>query len=147
MGLFDKFSKSSDIFPKNELEAWMGIFYACISADDDVDDSELEALVELISKKEKFSSIDDLVPLYKRAANAKSTLGGDDLIKACCPVIDIEYKPTIFSMAVELVFADGTVESEEEQVIELIAKELGIAPDLATKIIDVIIIKNKGNVN
>jgi uncharacterized tellurite resistance protein B-like protein len=147
MGLFDKFTKSGEDFPKNEAEAWMGIFYACISADGEVEDSEIDALVELIGKKEQFARIDDLVPLYRRASKAESSIGNIELIKACCPLIEEEYKSTVFSMAVDLVATDGDIAIEEEKLIYILKDELEIDSDLASRIVEVIGIRNKGNIN
>jgi hypothetical protein len=49
----------------------------------------------------------------------------------------------VFAMACDLLFSDGIVNYEEEQMLEQLQETLGIEADLATNIVEVIVIKNK----
>jgi uncharacterized tellurite resistance protein B-like protein len=149
MGLFDKFVKKSEATaytykPLSDYEAWMGILYACISADGEVGDSEIDSLSRMLVFKKKFDGI-ELAPLYKNVAEAKLKIGSNGLIDSCCSVVKEEDKPTLFSMSVEIVLADGILEEDEKKVIEYIATAMSIDSNLVEKIIEVMLIRNKGN--
>lgn len=148
MGLFDQFiKKSKDIIykPTSDLEAWIGILYACMSSDGVVSDVEIDALTRMVVHKQKFKGV-DISPLYESVFEAKLKIGGIGLVEACSEFINDSDKDTLFSMAIEIVLADGILEKDEEKVIELIADRMKINPELANTIIQVMLIRNRGNV-
>lgn len=148
MGLFDQFiKKTKDIIykPHSDLEAWNGILYACMSSDDVVSDVEIDALSRMIVHKQKFSGV-DISPLYELVSEAKLKVGGIGLVEACVEFINESDKDTLFSMAMEIVLADGILEKDELKVIELIADRMKIDPELVQNIVQVMLIRNRGNV-
>jgi len=148
MGLFDQFiKKSKDIIykPHSDLEAWIGILYACMSSDGVVSDVEIDSLSRMIVHKQKFSGV-DISPLYDSVSEAKLKIGGIGLVEACAEFVNEGDKDTLFSMAIEIVLADGILEKDEEKVIELIADRMKIDTELVEKIIQVMLIRNRGNV-
>lgn len=122
-----------------------GYLYACVSADGDDSDTEIESLSRMIAFKQKFSRI-DILPLYEKVEKIKLEIGGVNLVKACAKAIEEGDKDTLFSMAVEIVLADGILDHDEEKIIEFIAKELSMDSALVDKIVEVMLIRNKGNV-
>ncbi|WP_033956992.1 TerB family tellurite resistance protein [Psychroserpens jangbogonensis] len=150
MGLFDKFVKTPEIKdliykPLSDFEAWIGILYACMSSDGEVSDVEIDSLSRMIVLKQKFSGI-DISPLYNSVSEAKLKIGGIGLVEACSEFVNENDKDTLFSMAVEIVLADGILNKDEEKVIELIADRMKIDMELVEKIIQVMLIRNRGNV-
>ncbi|MFK7781465.1 TerB family tellurite resistance protein [Psychroserpens sp.] len=148
MGLFDQFiKKTKDIIykPQSDLEAWIGILYSCMSSDGRVSDVEIDSLSRMIVHKQKFSGI-DISPLYDSVSEAKLKIGGIGLVEACTEFVNKGDKDTLFSMAIEIVLADGILEKDEEKVIELIADRMRIDSELAEKITQVMLIRNRGNV-
>ena len=103
------------------------------------------ALTRLLHSKEKFIGI-DVAPLYAKAFNLKMELGQLKYISACCELIKENDKETIFANALELLLADGILEDEEKNVIEVLSKQLRIDTGMTSKIIEVIFLKNKGNI-
>ena len=79
-------------------------------------------------------------------SEAKLKVGGIGLVEACSEFVNEGDKDTLFSMAIEIVLADGILEKDEEKVIELIADRMKIDPELVQKIIQVMLIRNRGNV-
>ena len=67
-------------------------------------------------------------------------------VSTCCEWIKDEDKETVFALALEVLLADGILEKEEKNVIEVLSKLLKIDVGMASKIIEVIFLKNKGNV-
>jgi len=148
MGLFDQFiKKTKDVIykPLTDLEAWIGILYACMSSDGVVSNVEIDSLSRMIVHKQKFSGI-DISPLYNSVSEAKLKIGGIGLVEACAEFVNEADKDTLFSMAIEIVLADGILEKDEEKVIELIADRMKIDTELVEKIIQVMLIRNRGNV-
>ena len=129
----------------SELEAWVGILYSCISADNQITDSETATLSIVLSSKQKFIGI-DIAPLYRKAFNVRAELGQLKYISACSEWIKGEDKETVFALALEVLLADGTLEKEEKNVIEVLSNQLEIEKEMTSKIIEVIFLKNKGNI-
>lgn len=128
----------------SELEAWVGILYSCIAADNQIKDSETASLSKLLFSKEKFEGV-DIAPLYAKSYHLKMDLGQIKYIAACCELIKEEDKETVFALALEILLSDGLLGEEEKNVIEVLSKELKIDSGMTSKIIEVIFLKNKGN--
>jgi uncharacterized tellurite resistance protein B-like protein len=138
-------NNSSQNTVNSELEAWVGILYSCISADNQITDSETTTLSRVLSSKQKFIGI-DIAPLYRKAFNVRAELGQLKYISACSEWIKGEDKETVFALALEVLLADGTLEKEEKNVIEVLSNQLEIEKEMTSKIIEVIFLKNKGNI-
>jgi uncharacterized tellurite resistance protein B-like protein len=148
MSLSDKFEEKNNIAENtviSELDAWVGILYSCISADIQIKDSETASLSKLLHSKEKFVGV-DIAPLYAKAFNLKMELGSLKYIAACCEVIGEEDKETVFALALEILLSDGLLGDEEKSTIEVLSKQLKLDAGMTSKIIEVIFLKNKGNV-
>jgi uncharacterized tellurite resistance protein B-like protein len=148
MSLSEKFEEKNNtaINPViSELDAWVGILYSCISADNQIKDSETASLSKLLYSKEKFVGI-DIVPLYAKSSHLNTELGQLKYIAACCEQIKEEDKETVFALALEIVLSDGLLGEEEKSIIEVLSKQLKIDTGMASKIIEVIFLKNKGNI-
>ncbi|MFV8370657.1 tellurite resistance TerB family protein [Flavobacterium sp. LB2R40] len=129
----------------SEFEAWVGILYSCISADNQITDSETATLSRVLHSKEKFIKV-DIAPLCAKAFNLRAELGQLKYISACCELIEDGDKETVFALALEVLLADGTLEKEEKNVIEVLSKQLKLDAGMTSKIIEVIFLKNKGNI-
>ena len=138
-------NNSSQNTVNSEFEAWVGILYSCISADNQISDSETATLSRVLSSKQKFIGI-DIAPLYRKAFNVRAELGQLKYISACSEWIKGEDKETVFALALEVLLADGTLEKEEKNVIEVLSNQLEIEKEMTSKIIEVIFLKNKGNI-
>ncbi|MFV5688054.1 hypothetical protein ACM55M_05460 [Flavobacterium sp. ZT3R25] len=128
----------------SELEAWVGILYSCISADNLIKDSETASLSKLLYSKERFAGI-DIAPLYAKSYHLKTELGQLKYIGACCELINEVDKETVFALALEILLSDGLLGEEEKNVIEVLSNQLKMDTGMTSKIIEVIFLKNKGN--
>ena len=145
MSSFEDKSNSDQNPVTSEFEAWVGILYSCISADNQITDSEKASLSRLLHSKQKFIGI-DIAPLYAKSFNLRTELGQLKYISACCELVEDEDKETIFALALEVLLADGTLEKEEKNLIEVLSNRLKIDTEMTSKIIEVIFLKNKGNI-
>lgn len=147
MGLFSKlFSSSSQpsIQISNEREAFFAIVYACVAIDGNIDDDEIEALVAFMHSNNYMEGFDSLAT-YRRMDSLRGKYGIEAIVTAALPAVKASMKPTLFATAVDFILADGIVNSKEETLLEDLQKGLGIADDLASKIVEVMMIKNKAS--
>ncbi len=128
----------------NELEAWFGILYSCISVDKLITANETKVLSRILHSKQNFVGV-DIAPLFLKSSGLKEKLGQVKFISSCCELIKEEDKNMLFALALEVLLADGTLEEAEKSLIEIISNTLKIDPKMSSKIIEVIFLKNKGN--
>lgn len=128
-----------------ELEAWVGILYSCISADNHIKESERESLFRLLEVKQKFAGV-DIAPIYVQSLHSRTEFGATKYLSSCCEVIKEEDKETVFALSLEILLSDGLLGDEEKSIIEILAKQLTLEPAMVSKIIEVIFLKNKGNI-
>ena len=145
MNVFENQNNSDQNWVNSEFEAWAGILYSCIAADHQITDSEKATLARLLHSKEKFNGV-DIAPLYAKAFNIRTEVGQLKYISACCELIKEEDKETVFALALEVLLADGTLEKEEKNLIEVLSKQLNIEDGMTSKIVEVIFLKNRGNI-
>ena len=145
MSLFEDKNNTDQNPVTSEFEAWVGILYSCISADNQITDSETASLSRVLHSKQKFIGI-DIAPLYAKSFHLRIELGQLKYISACCELINEEDKETVFALALEVLLADGTLEKEEKNMIEILSNRLKLEAEMTSKIIEVIFLKNKGNI-
>lgn len=142
---FEKIDTTAENTVISELDAWVGILYSCISADNQIKNSETASLSKLLHSKEKFVGV-DIATLYAKSLRLKTDLGQLDYLASCSEQIKEEDKATVFALALEILLSDGLLGEEEKNIIEVLSKQLKIDAGMTSKIIEVIFLKNKGNV-
>ncbi|MCY4781469.1 tellurite resistance TerB family protein [Sphingobacterium sp. UT-1RO-CII-1] len=153
MGLFNKFfggdsSGSNNVFvPRNEQEAWVGIFVACAMSDGSISEMEQDMLNRFMVFKSWFDTThtDLVMQPYRRAYHSVELSGGNSVIDTCVAFITEDRRDTLFCFIVEVLMSDGILDDTEKNVIEYLQKSLGISDELAVKIIDVYFIRSKGD--
>ena len=70
--------------------------------------------------------------------------GVNVLFEAALQSLPHDLYETTFAIVTDLVLADGEVSAEEEQLLNDLYRALGLSEELAVKIIDVMLIKNRG---
>lgn len=149
MGLYEKFAERKetpgfDYTVASDMEAWVGILYACMAADGDISDVEIDSLSRMLVMKQKFDG-QHIDIYFEKVADAQEKIGSLNLVEACAQMVEQEEKPTLFAMAVDIVLADGVLQEDERLMIAFISESLQIPNELAQQIINVILIRNMGN--
>lgn len=149
MGLFDKvFNTASaqlNYTPRNEQEAMVGIMYACMAVDGDVSEVEIDKLSNLVVFKSSFSG-HPFVEYYKTALLLHKQTGSKLIIDGGVNKVTEVNKPMLFAMIMELLLSDGILADKEREIIDYVSTALKLNSDLAERIVEVILIKNKDNV-
>lgn len=146
MGLFSNILGGSST-PTNldKQESFLGLIMSVVAADGHISEEEINDFNSFANKSSILrgmtgnqftSTIDKLFKILKRD-------GLDTLVDLCVAGLPAEYREGVFAICCDLLFSDGSVESEEEQLLEKLKVKLSINDSLAMKIVEVISIKNK----
>lgn len=146
MGLFSKLLGSDETQGTlNQQEAFLAVLLSVVAADGHISDSEIDDfnsavnkahLLENVSSQEFKTIISKLFKILKRG-NAES------LAEMGIGALPERYYLGTFALACDLIFSDGAIEKEEEMILESIKVKMRIEDGLATKIVEVISLKNK----
>jgi tellurite resistance protein len=145
MGLFDKvLGTSTDKL--NEAEGMAGIALAAIASDGVITEEEAAGLGTTLSRMQLFSGMSnrDINKIFEKLIKVARNNGVDSLIQMSADAVSAPLKPTAFTIATDLLLADGHVAPEEKRFLEKIQKSLGVNDDLGLRIVEVIAIKNRG---
>lgn len=146
MGLFDKFTGGGDDAAFTKEEGFAAIMLAVVAADGNVSDEEVQDFNARANRMKLFAPqsgaefrqmIDKLFRILRKS-------GPKELTKRGASALPKELQETVFAVAVDMIFADGSVQDEEKALVETLQGELGISDALASKILDVMTIKHRG---
>ncbi len=150
MGLFDKLfkvdkAKARELTLSKE-EAFLGIALSSVAADEVVTPEEGRAMVQALTRIRAFRDLHpaQVADMLNKFTSIIRREGPGTIIEAAKKILDTKMKEAAFAVAVDLVLADGVVENKEKEFLEKLQKSIGIPDDLATKIVEVMIIKNRG---
>lgn len=146
MGLFGMFKTQSETkIAMNAMEAFAAVCLVAIASDGYLSESEEAEMKMRLSRMELYqSSLDQLDQLRIYLVDNLKKHGPNELIKSAQIALPPDLRATAFTIAVDLVFSDGTVSAQEQAFIDDLRQILEIPDALALKIIEVIMIKNKG---
>ncbi len=148
MGLFEQGEttiQATDI-KLEPAEAFAAIALITVAVDDFITESEKQGISNILSRMELFSNyseerkkemLDRLLGIIKKQEIKP-------LFDAAVAQLPKYLRETVFAVSTDLVLVDGYLAEEEERLLNKLYNALEISEVVATNIIDVIIIKNKG---
>jgi hypothetical protein len=130
----------------SDIEAFAGVAFAAIAADKQIKDIELIYLQTIFSRMRLFKgwTVGQYKSLFDKLRSIQEKQGFEAFLDMSVQALPPKLYQTAFAISVDLVLADGIVTKEEKDFLYDLQRRLGIKLDLATKIIEVITIKNKG---
>ncbi len=147
MGLFDKALGKKDEGPINfnQQEAFSAVCMMAVAADGVLEKEEATRVVTSLAEKRLFKgyNLDSLVSLLNNSAKIVQRRGTGPVMEAARKSLTQDQRETAFAMAVDLVLSDGDVDPKEKAFLEEFQKTLGIPDELALKIAEVTMIKNR----
>ncbi|MDB9509622.1 tellurite resistance TerB family protein [Kamptonema animale CS-326] len=148
MGLFDKLAggrKQSEV-TLGPAEAFAAIALIAVAADGYITDSEGQAISTTLSRMQLFRSYpnDVMRKMIDRLLSILQRQGVEVLFNAATAILPDDLRETAFAVTTDIVLADGEVSEEEEKLLNDLYRALEISEEMALKIIDVMMIKNKG---
>lgn len=149
MGLFDKMRGSSGGEPLGELatpEAFAAIALAAVASDGYLSEEEARSMPLILSRMKLYESYSDemMCRLFDRLLATLQKEGVGALFTSAKASLTPELRETAFTVAADLVLADGVFADEEKQFLSELETALEISPELVQKITDVMLIKNRG---
>ena len=148
MGLFDKISQTRQQteVTLGPAEAFAAIALIAVAADGYINDSESQVLSMTLSRMQLFRSYpnDVMKKMLDRLLMLLQRQGVQVLFNAALAMLPVELKETVFAVTTDIALADGEISQEEEQLLNDLYSALGLSEEIALKIIDVMLIKNKG---
>jgi uncharacterized tellurite resistance protein B-like protein len=124
-------------------EAAATVLVAAVVSDGALAPAEGTRLNALLSSMRLYRQVapEHLRHLIENALQLATGMATKELLAACAAVIPEELRAPIFTLAVELVFVDGTIAEREKGFVEALQGALGIPDEAAMKIVEVLIIK------
>ena len=146
MSFFGKiFGEGSDIIALDQKESFTGVMYAIIAADGTITQEEDEDFMTVVMRAK---IMEDVTTQHWRNIMTKMHKlikkgGAEALVNLAVQNIPSHLRASVFCYACDLVFADGVADAEEQKILDIVKKELHIEDDLAYKVAEVAMIKNK----
>jgi hypothetical protein len=131
---------------QNEQEAAVAILFGCLRhSGKPVHNRHIEHLSRMLMLNEKFARF-ELQPMAEKAMALLKMFGSRTVIEHSAPLITDGFKPTLFSMACELMTGDGELSESESEIVGLTALYLGVSIEMMRIMLTTFIIRNRWNV-
>src|SRR5574341_1203430 len=148
MGLCDKVlgMKEAEKAALNKEEAFAAITLAAVAADGYISEEEGRGLITGLTRMKLFEKYgpNQMASMFNKLLGIIKRQGIESLVALSKEALPPELRETAFAVATDLALADGVVEKSEKEILTRIQQTLGIPEDTAIKIIEVMLIKNKG---
>jgi tellurite resistance protein len=146
MGWFssNKAPTSSDTFSKQE--AFLGIALATSAADGNIDESEAKGIFAYLLQMKMFDGYTEreMSDIFDKLVTILQNEGIGGLVAIAKSSLPAELCETAFACAVDIALADGVIEDSEKALLEELQQVLDVSDDIGGKIIEVMMIKNRG---
>jgi hypothetical protein len=126
-------------------EAVAGILLVTVTGHGEVTAQEEEAFIATSNRMQllRHQSPAEFKAMLHKIAGILRRQGRDALLASSSAALPHDLRETAFAVAVDLV-ADRPVRPDEEKTLKLVQRRLGVANDLAERIVEVLAIKNRG---
>ena len=146
MGLFDKFSSKDEKVKLSKEEAFAAVSLVAIAADGVITEEEARGMFVQFYRMRTFAGYNDnqMSSMLNKLINIIKKQGLDALVGLAKESLPENMRATAFAVATDLALADGEIAEEEKKLLTKVQQSLGLPEDEAVKIIEVMMIKNKG---
>lgn len=148
MGLFDKMfsTQNQSETTLTPAEAFAAITLAAIASDGYLSDEEVEGFMSTLNRMQLFRSYpkDVMQRMIDRLFGILQRDGVATLFHSAKSALPYELQESAFAVATDLILSDGVVTDQEKQFLNDLYVSLEIPDELATKIVEVMMIKNRG---
>lgn len=148
MGLFDKVSLSQTQVKEalSPAEAFAAITLAATASDGYLSEDEAHTIYSALSRMKLFRSYpyDVMNRMFARLLSILRRQGLDTLFNTAKESLPYNLREAAFTVATDLVLADGIVTQEEKDFLNDLYQALDIPSELASQIVQVMLIKHQG---
>ena len=141
--LFGGVESSTKFTPQ---DAFAGILLGASGCDGHIADDEVQNLATCLLRMKLYQRMQgkQFGQMLNKLHGVLKKRGVEALIDICVQTLPGDLRNAAFTNAVDIVLADGVVEPDEKQFIEMLQQKLGIDNDTAKLIVDIMVSKNKG---
>lgn len=141
--LGDEMSTQAKFGPQ---EGFAGVLLSASACDGHIADEETDNLFLTLGQKKLYQRMtsQQFKSMFDRLLKVLKKGGPEKLLEVCCPVVPPELHETVFANAVDIVMADGSVDSDEKEFVDTLSTKLEIDEQRARMIIKVMSYKNRG---
>lgn len=146
MSLFQKSETNAGPLTFSPAEAVVAILFLAVTSDGAISKEE-EAVVVAASNRMKVLrklSIDQFNDLVQKVRDGIDAKGRDEVFAAGVAGLPEELRGTVYALAADVVFADGQAQPAETDCLRRAQEALAISDDVATKVVEVMRLKNCG---
>jgi len=124
----------------------VAIWFLIVTADETIAPEEEELVVAASNRMTllRDQSIDDFNDMVAKIREAIEKSGRDAVFAAGVKAVPVDLRKTVYALAADIVFVDGTSRPEETDCLRKVQEALVIPDDLATKVVEVMRLKNSG---
>ncbi|GAK51546.1 hypothetical protein U14_02791 [Candidatus Moduliflexus flocculans] len=139
-------AQQSDTLKLTEAEAFAGIVIASAASDYKLSNQEVKFIHFMFSRMRLFkdwttAQYDDMFARLLGMLKEKPT---NEFLDLCIHSLPQQLYRTAFAAAIDLTVSDGYLSDEEKDFLYDLQRKMGLDTDIANRIIEVILIKNRG---
>jgi tellurite resistance protein len=147
MGLFDKVLSNHTVKEAlNPAEAFAAITLSAIASDGYLSDEESRGISLALSRMKMYRSYpnDVMQRMFDKLLGILRREGMNSLFDSAKDSLPYELRESAFAVATDLILADGVVADEEQEFLNDLYQALSLDAEVATRIVEVMMIKNRG---
>lgn len=129
-----------------DAEAFAGVVIASAASDQRISEKEVKFVYFMFSRMQLFRewTHDQYDAMFSKLMGVLKEKKLDAFLDLCVQFLPKELYRTVFAASLDLVVVDGFLSDEEKDFLYELQRKLGLDTDTANKIIEVILIKNRG---
>lgn len=146
MGLFDSILGGSNTpVSLNKEEAFWGLMVAVTAIDGHISQDEVDDLIKFSYRTKLLADIrgQQFTNMNNKVFKVLDKEGNQKLVDLAVAGLPTELALSAFAVCTDLIYSDGTVDSDEQKFLENLMSKLNIDSSKAMQIVEVISIKNK----
>ncbi len=145
MSLFHKTEAAGPV-TLTERESVVGLLFLVVTADGAISPCEEELVIHASNRMKllKDQPIPEFNAAVQKVRDAIDAKGRAEVFTAAVTGLPVDLRETVYALATDIVCADGICEPEELKFLREIQESFSLPDDLATKVIEVMRIKNRG---
>lgn len=130
--------------PTNEQAAWFAIVYAAASVSGTISDVGRETFCKLLTSKEMYKG-HEIIDYFFEFMQIRDHFSTKEIIQQAAKKVNLQEAPALFCITAETLLAKGYLLNEEKEILDFTARILSIDKTISAKIIEVLLLRGKGN--
>lgn len=129
-----------------DRESVIGLLFLVVTADGNIAPCEEELVIGASNRMKllKDQPIPEFNAAVQKVRDAIDAKGRAEVFTAAVAGLPVELREPVYALAADIIHADGSCDPEELKFLREIQEHLTISDELATKVLEVMRIKNAG---